>query len=390
MKKLTTLENQVLFAICEELEDWRDSEPGYSCIDHTDLKRLKLSKHTLAGVLGSLCTKDLISIATESDADFINIIYPRWENIDDSFGRVLCTPENELQLLKGLGMNKYHDLKTSWESMLKYIEDKDPGVDQTDLFPYAKMTEPAFTRTLQVLSAKNYIHIHCTCIDGVNKFQIKIDQLGMEKLVNEISEKTTQILEHLHKYHTEVTFPKDGWVHVIMQKFQLTIDEGNKYFMKIASQSAFTPEEGDQISYTLHSNHINKKTMTTSSKKVSTKKEKETKVSTKKENATKASTKKEKETKVPVQKKNDTKVPVKKEKETKVTKPGVISSIVTLLEKAPKKGISKEQILEKLLKEFPERPADKMKATINVQVPSRISKEKFKVEKLEGGMFRKA
>lgn len=89
MKTLTTLETLVLTRICQELEIWRDSEPGYSCIDYRDLRGLKLGVHTLAGVLGSLVNKDLIAICDEKlrDVDLKGIIYPRWENIDTNFGR---------------------------------------------------------------------------------------------------------------------------------------------------------------------------------------------------------------------------------------------------------------------------------------------------------------
>ncbi len=81
----------------------------------------------------------------------------------------------------------------------------------------------------------------------------------------------------------------------------------------------------------------------------------------------------------------------KKEKKEKTGKPGVISFIVSLIEKADKKkGITKDQILEALKKEFADRNEVSMKATINVQVPARISKEKFEVAKTEkGGYYKK-
>ncbi len=70
--------------------------------------------------------------------------------------------------------------------------------------------------------------------------------------------------------------------------------------------------------------------------------------------------------------------------------PGVIATIVSLIEKSGKKGISKDEIHAELVETFPDRTADSMKNTINVQVPTRISKEKFPVEKLENGNYRKA
>lgn len=69
---------------------------------------------------------------------------------------------------------------------------------------------------------------------------------------------------------------------------------------------------------------------------------------------------------------------------------GVIASIAKLVEDAPKKGISKEDILKALVKAFPEREKDSMSKTINVQVPSRISKERFEVKSLGNGKYRKA
>ncbi len=88
------------------------------------------------------------------------------------------------------------------------------------------------------------------------------------------------------------------------------------------------------------------------------------------------------------------KKPAKKNKtsstEKKAKTPGVIATIVSLIEKAPKKGISKEEILENLEKVFPDREGVSMKKTIQVQVPSRISKERFEVEKLKNGNYKKA
>ena len=66
---------------------------------------------------------------------------------------------------------------------------------------------------------------------------------------------------------------------------------------------------------------------------------------------------------------------------------GVIAMIAELIKGSGKKGISKEQILEKLVQEFPERSAGSMKSTINVQLPGRMSKERFPITKLENGNF---
>lgn len=78
-----------------------------------------------------------------------------------------------------------------------------------------------------------------------------------------------------------------------------------------------------------------------------------------------------------------------KEKKAKATKgPGVISTIVEAIEGAGKEGITKDEILKKLVAVFPERSSESMKKTIWVQVPSRISKEKFKVGVIDGRYFK--
>ena len=68
-------------------------------------------------------------------------------------------------------------------------------------------------------------------------------------------------------------------------------------------------------------------------------------------------------------------------------KPGVIATIVALIEKSGKKGITKDELLEKLAVAFPDREEDSMKNTVNVQVPNRISKEKFPVGKTKTGRY---
>jgi hypothetical protein len=70
--------------------------------------------------------------------------------------------------------------------------------------------------------------------------------------------------------------------------------------------------------------------------------------------------------------------------------PGVIATIVSLIEGAGKKGVTKEEILTVLTKAFPDKKAESMKNTINVQVPNRISKERFPIEKINGDRYRKA
>lgn len=101
-----------------------------------------------------------------------------------------------------------------------------------------------------------------------------------------------------------------------------------------------------------------------------------------------------KEEKNPAAKKDSVKkdTPAKKEtgerKTPKQSGPGVIATIVSCIEGAGKKGITKDEILDVLVKTFPEKEGKSMKNTINVQVPSRISKERFKVENKDGKYFK--
>ncbi len=55
-------------------------------------------------------------------------------------------------------------------------------------------------------------------------------------------------------------------------------------------------------------------------------------------------------------------------------KVGVISAILSILGKAtPKKPITKEHIVDKLVTMFPDRERDAMRSTVNTQVPTRIN-----------------
>ena len=78
-----------------------------------------------------------------------------------------------------------------------------------------------------------------------------------------------------------------------------------------------------------------------------------------------------------------------KPEKDKQKKQGVIATIVNLIENAGPDGISKDEIFEKLNEQFPERQPDSMRKTINMQVPNRITKEKFKVNKTENGKYYK-
>ena len=67
--------------------------------------------------------------------------------------------------------------------------------------------------------------------------------------------------------------------------------------------------------------------------------------------------------------------------------PGVISSIFDLV-KSSKKGISKAELLTKLVELFPDRSSEGMQKTINVQLPKRMSQEKkVNIIKSEDGKF---
>ncbi len=67
---------------------------------------------------------------------------------------------------------------------------------------------------------------------------------------------------------------------------------------------------------------------------------------------------------------------------------GVKWEIFQALQKAPKTGISKDEILDKLTKLFPDRKPESMKATIGVQVPGKMSKQRdVQIIRLESGKY---
>jgi len=69
--------------------------------------------------------------------------------------------------------------------------------------------------------------------------------------------------------------------------------------------------------------------------------------------------------------------------------PRVIATIVATLVDAGKEGITKKEIHNVLVKTFPDRKAASMWVTVNAQVPSRISKERFNVLKTKDGRYYK-
>lgn len=72
----------------------------------------------------------------------------------------------------------------------------------------------------------------------------------------------------------------------------------------------------------------------------------------------------------------------------KIKTPGVIDTIEAVLKAAGEKGkgVTKEQIADKLAKAFPDRERDAMLKTVNVQVPSRLKSDRnLKVTKDDNG-----
>lgn len=80
---------------------------------------------------------------------------------------------------------------------------------------------------------------------------------------------------------------------------------------------------------------------------------------------------------------------VKKTVPAKKSGPGVIDSIVAILKKAPKAGLSVDAIAEKLGAIFPDREVESMKGTVKVQCGGRLKNEKgLKVVSPEKGMYK--
>lgn len=79
----------------------------------------------------------------------------------------------------------------------------------------------------------------------------------------------------------------------------------------------------------------------------------------------------------------------KPKKEKKEKRPGVIATIAEVLEGASEeKPVTKDDILKVLVKKFPDREADSMKKTINVQVPTQLrNKKDINVQKNEKGYY---
>ena len=92
--------------------------------------------------------------------------------------------------------------------------------------------------------------------------------------------------------------------------------------------------------------------------------------------------------------KTEKKAEKKETNRTKKTKkgPGVIDSILEFIKKSSKKGITKEEILEKLTERFPDRPAKGMAHTINAQIggkqsPCRLERTKDVQLKVKNGKY---
>ena len=97
-------------------------------------------------------------------------------------------------------------------------------------------------------------------------------------------------------------------------------------------------------------------------------------------------TKEEKADKPTKEEKTDKPKGKKPEKAKGKSGKGIIATIVSLLEKATKKQpITKAEIIDVLKKEFPDRDVRGMTRTVHVQVPGRISRERFKLGVTEDG-----
>jgi hypothetical protein len=83
------------------------------------------------------------------------------------------------------------------------------------------------------------------------------------------------------------------------------------------------------------------------------------------------------------------KTATKATKETKPKGPGVIASVLEFLTEASAKApVTKEDLVNRLAKRFPDRPKESMAKTVNVQVPGRLSREQgVNVVKAEDGGF---
>ena len=83
-------------------------------------------------------------------------------------------------------------------------------------------------------------------------------------------------------------------------------------------------------------------------------------------------------------------VPKVKKASVPKVKTGVIATIVSLVEKAPEEGITKKEILGELVRQFPDREEKALRNTVNSQVPWRINKQRFPLQKVGKAAFRPA
>lgn len=67
----------------------------------------------------------------------------------------------------------------------------------------------------------------------------------------------------------------------------------------------------------------------------------------------------------------------------------VIEAIVEIILASGQVGVTKEEILEQLITRFPDKDPKWLQSTINIQVPSRINAQRFKLERIEGKRYRK-
>lgn len=67
----------------------------------------------------------------------------------------------------------------------------------------------------------------------------------------------------------------------------------------------------------------------------------------------------------------------------------IIEAIVEIILNSGRAGVTKQEILEQLIARFPDKDPAWLQGTINIQVPSRINKQRFQLERIEGNKYRK-
>ena len=171
----------------------------------------------------------------------------------------------------------------------------------------------------------------------------------------------------------------DSWDCVRLQKkinklpeiIQDDVEIGDEKLMRLVDRILDTIQIGKEV--IVAKKKSDKKAEKTNTKKSSgkTKKSKLDKATGKKKKG--GGAKKDKSEKSKKDKSKKSKSKATGTKKNKMKKVGVIATIVECLENGP---VSKETILKKLCKRFPDRPEEGMKRTIGIQVPTRLRSDK--------------